>query len=195
MTDVEAPAIAVAILAAGASTRLGQPKQLVAWRGTTLLRRAADTALDAALGPVLVILGADADRCAAELQGLKVRVVIHMGWRDGMGSSIREAAKALSGDAGIGALLVMACDQPDVDADHLRQLTDEYRRSGADVVGSAYAGTVGIPALFDRTLFAALAALDGDNGARSVLTAPGIRLESVPCPGAAFDVDAQHDLR
>jgi CTP:molybdopterin cytidylyltransferase MocA len=194
MTGADAPPIAVAILAAGASTRLGRPKQLVPWRGTTLLHHAARSALDAAVGPVWVILGSEAERCAAALAGLDVRVFRHDGWSEGMGSTIRVAAEAALSDPGIGAVLVMTCDQPEVAADDLRRLAEEYRRSGAAVVASAYAGTVGIPALFGRSQFEVLAALRGDQGARSVLAAQGDRLVSVPCEAAAFDVDTERDI-
>jgi len=191
MTGVEPLSIAIAILAAGASTRLGRPKQLVSWRGTSLLRRAAATAIDSALGPVLVILGADADRCAKDLMGLDVRIIRHAGWHEGMGSSIRAAAEQVTNDAAIGALLIMTCDQPCVGPNELRQLDAAYRQGGVSMVGSAYAGTVGIPALFDRSQFPALASLCGDRGARALLQSAGPSLRSVSCPAAAFDVDSE----
>lgn len=195
MIGADASPIGIVVLAAGSSTRLGRPKQLVPCRGSTLLHHAARTALDAALGPVLVVLGADADSCAPTLDGLDVGIIRFAGWREGMGATIRAAVTATgtASAATVGALILTACDQPDVSAEDLRRLAEEYRRTGAAVVGSAYAGTVGIPALFDRSRFAALESLTGDRGARAILLSEGARLVSVPCPSAAFDVDAESD--
>jgi molybdenum cofactor cytidylyltransferase len=193
MTGADEPLIGIVVLAAGPSTRLGRPKQLIPYRGATLLRHAAQVALDAALGPVLVVLGAGAEACTQELDGLDVRSLNHAGWREGMGSSIRAGARALAADRAIGALILTACDQPSVRAEDLRRLVEEYRQSEAKVVGSAYAGTVGIPALFDRARFGALESLSGDRGAKTILGAEVGGLVSVPCPSAAFDVDAESD--
>jgi molybdenum cofactor cytidylyltransferase len=196
MTGADAPLsplIGIVVLAAGGSTRLGRPKQLIPYRGATLLRHAAQIALEAALGPVLVVLGANAESCGQELHGLDVRTLIHAGWRDGMGSTIRAAAEALAADHAIGALILTACDQPQVSPMDLRRLAEEYRHTGATAVGSAYAGTVGIPALFDRSRFAVLETLSGDQGAKAIMRSEGDRLATIPCPSAALDVDAEAD--
>ena len=193
MTGADAPSIGIAVLAAGASTRLGRPKQLVVHQGSTLLRHAARTAIDAALGPVLVVLGAGAEACREELDGLPVGILIHDGWREGMGSTISAAAQAMTKDGAVAALILTACDQPDVGPGDLRRLAAAPRHKGVAVVGSAYAGTVGIPALFARSRFPALIALTGDAGAKAVLRAEGAQLASVDCPAAAFDIDAEAD--
>ncbi len=194
MTGADAARIGVAVLAAGASTRLGRPKQLVSWRGSTLLRHAAQVALDAGLGPVLVLLGAEAERCAPALEGLAVHVIVCDGWREGVGATIRAAAEAASAfTPPVDALILTTCDQPAVGPGHLRRLADAYRNGGARLVGSAYTGIVGIPALFDRSSFPSLASLRGDQGAKSVLSAGGAGLAAVPCPEAALDVDTESD--
>ena len=193
MTGADAPRIGIVVLAAGGSTRLGRPKQHIPYRGATLLRHAAQIALDAALGPVLVVLGADAAACTLQLDGLNVRALVHAGWREGLGSTIRAATGAMATDDGVGAIILTSCDQPDVSAEDLRRLAGVYRQSGATVVGSSYAGTVGIPVLFDRSRFGVLETSAGDQGAKAILRAEGDRLATIPCPSAAFDVDAEAD--
>ncbi len=89
-------ASALMILAAGASTRLGQPKQLLPFRGRSLLRHAAETALASVCRPVVVVLGAFAERLRHELNGLPVQVAMNLQWKEGMSSSIRAGLKALA---------------------------------------------------------------------------------------------------
>jgi len=205
-------AVAVVVLAAGESRRLGTPKQLVLWRGRTLLRRAAETALACArrpgtsarraggatavpLGPVVVVLGADAPAMRAELDGLAVHVAVNRRWRDGLASSLRSglrAALAASGRGGPAAVLFVTCDQPYVTPSLLRSLVQRFRR-GAPIVACAYAGTLGVPALFDRTLFGELASLEGDAGAKRVIERHRDVVRVVEFERGAADVDTQDD--
>src|SRR5580692_2476743 len=108
--------VALILLAAGPSTRLGQPKQLLPFRGRSLLRHAAETALASSCRPVVVVLGASAERMKSELTDLPVMIAVNSGWESGMGSSIRAGLEALTNgknaDAGVGAVVIMVCDQP-----------------------------------------------------------------------------------
>lgn len=185
----------ILVLAAGASRRLGHPKQLLPFAGTTLLRHAAGTALASRVGPVFVVLGSDAGRCESELSGLPVEIVIHAGWAEGMGSSLRAGvAAAEQRFPGIGALVVTTCDQPRVEPRTLRQLAEACHGPTHSLAACAYAGAVGVPAAFQRRHFPALLALSGDHGARPLLLRHADRLASVPCPEAALDVDTDADL-
>ena len=176
------------MLAAGASRRLGRPKQLLPFRGSTLIHHAARTALDAGLGPVTVVIGAHADECRAALRGLAVRVVLHEGWADGMGSTIAAAVKAARED-GSAAVLLTTCDQPGVTAADLGRLADAHLGGGAAIAAAQYGGTVGIPALFAGEVLDSLLRLRGEQGAKPILEAAGPSLVTVPCPGASRDVD------
>jgi molybdenum cofactor cytidylyltransferase len=180
---------AVVVLAAGASRRLGTPKQLLPYRGTTLLAHAARTALEAALGPVFVVLGSDAERCREALEGLDVTIVDHGTWSRGMGTSIAAGVLAAEAQVGCEAILLMTCDQPGVTAAHLVALAAAQRTTAADAAGSAYRGITGTPAILARRLFPALLALPPDAGARILLADPRYRVVSVPCPACALDVD------
>ena len=160
---------AIAILAAGRSTRLGQAKQLVQWRGASLLQHAVDTAC-ATTPRVLLALGADADALWRSLRvppGLE-RVDVH-DCGDGMSSSLRAVLARADADPALERLLVMLVDQYAVDTAWLRNLLTLADAHPRRMVASRYGGVRGVPALFPRTAFAALAALRGDRGARALL--------------------------
>jgi molybdenum cofactor cytidylyltransferase len=181
--------VPVLLLAAGASRRLGRPKQLVRLGGESLLRRAARAAL-AGGGPALVVLGARAEAMRAELAGLPVTVVVNPDWREGMAASIRAGLRALP--EGAGAVLFLACDQPAVDGQLVNRLLELHGRHPDAVVACAYAGARGIPALFPARCFPALLALTGDRGARGLLA--GADVVELPFPEGAMDVDQEEDL-
>lgn len=190
-------ALAALLLAAGSSCRLGQPKQLVRWKGRTLLRRAVDAALGAGATPVLCVLGSSAEACLAELADLPVSTVIHHGWREGMGSSLRAGLTALEAQApGWAGVLVLPCDLPRVDADSLRRLVDAAAvRPELALVASTFAGTVGPPAILPVRFAPELRGLAGDRGARALLERHADELVTVELPEAAADVDDAGDLR
>ena len=177
------------ILAAGASRRLGRPKQLVQLDGESLLRRAARAAL-AGCAPVLVVVGSRAEEMAAELAGLPVTVVANAAWETGMASSIRAGIQALP--AGEEAVLFLVCDQLAVDAALVRRLL-ETRASHPDaVIACGYAGTRGTPSIFPARCFPGLLELQGDRGARGLLGQPDVVV--VPFPEGDRDVDCPEDL-
>jgi molybdenum cofactor cytidylyltransferase len=187
---VKAGTITTVVLAAGASTRLGRPKQLVEVEGTPLVVRAARTALDADLGPVIVVLGAGADAVEPSLQRLDIACTRNARWQEGMGTSIAAGVEAAAADPRCDAVILMTCDQPRVLAGHLGALATAWRSGHGDAVGSAYGGSVGIPALFARSRFAALSALAPRTGAKALLADAA----SVPCEACAVDVDTPDDL-
>ncbi|MHB8999704.1 MAG: nucleotidyltransferase family protein [Thermoanaerobaculia bacterium] len=182
-------ATVVAILAGGGSRRMGRPKLALPYRGKHLLVCVADTALAAGIGPVVVILGGDAEVYVPLLAGLQVRVVMNESWRDGMASSLRAAVTAAR-EAGAMRLLLMLADQPGVTSSHLQALA----REESAVAATGYDFGAGPPAMFAEELWDALEALRGDEGARSVLRAlTGVGV--VPASWPPEDVDAPDDYR
>jgi molybdenum cofactor cytidylyltransferase len=175
--------IAAVVLAAGASRRLGSPKQLVMLGDETLLERAVRVAREAGCSPVIVVLGAEFERILANCRLGDAVPVIHDKWEEGMGSSIRLGMQACEAAAGV---VVMTCDQPAVTVEHLRSLM-----RGPDVRASSYAGRQGIPAFFPARYFEELKALSGDVGARGLLRSA----ESVELEGGELDVDTVEDLK
>ncbi len=194
MTENERFKLGAVLLAAGGSTRLGRPKQLVEFEGETLLRRAARTLVDSVYYPVVVVLGAETDASPAELEGLPVYSVVNDRWREGMGSSIRVGLERLVGiEPEMEGVLIALCDQPRVTAGMMDLFAARFEGGNNPVVAAAYEGTVGVPALFSKELFTSLLELEGDKGARHLIRTRG-DVATVDIPAAAFDIDTASDL-
>lgn len=193
--DDESESIAVIVLAAGASTRMGEPKQLLPFDGSSLLRRAAETALASSCRPVIVVLGAHADAARRELGGLPVRAVENKEWAEGINSSIRAGIEALNVVGTIEAVVVTLCDQPFVTGENINELVAEYRRTSAALVVAEYDGTLGVPALFARELFGELKHLRAGGGAKRLIAEHADRARRVRLTRAAIDVDTPQDYR
>lgn len=185
------PAHGAVVLAAGASRRLGQAKQLLRIGGESLVRRAARLALTTEPLATAVVVGAHADAVFAEVRDLPVRRVDSSDWRAGMGVSLQAGLAALPA-ACAGALIVL-CDQPALDAGHLRRLCATWRSDTGRAVASGYAGGIGVPALLPRAWFADLAR-SGDAGARDLITRRRDEVVAVDNEALAFDIDRSEDL-
>jgi molybdenum cofactor cytidylyltransferase len=182
------------ILAAGASTRMGQPKQLLPFDGESLVRRSARFGQLSGCFPVIVVLGANGPLIATELEDYPVFVTHNPHWADGMASSIRVGMELLlSTLPEVGSVVISLCDQPLVTPDFLHSLTDIWTRAGKPIIATSYGKTTGVPALFSRELFDELAQLDGQEGARKLIAAHPERVHRVPFPEAALDVDTPED--
>ncbi len=178
--------IAAVVLAAGASRRLGEPKQLVRLGAETLLERAVRVTRAAGCKPIVVVLGAAHVEVLSGCALGDAVTVINDEWLEGMASSIRLGVRTLGlvAKEAEGAV-VMTCDQPAVTAEHLRQLM-----AGGEVMASAYAGRKGVPAYFPVRAFGELLTLRGDAGARELLRGSA----AVELVGGEVDVDTVEDL-
>ncbi|MBV8784102.1 MAG: nucleotidyltransferase family protein [Gammaproteobacteria bacterium] len=187
-----APALFSILLAAGASTRFGSPKQLLRVAGRPLLHTLATRAAEVTGGALIVVLGAGADELAPLLKHSPGSVVINQDWREGLASSIRAGIARLPSTCA-GALLLLA-DQAAVTADDLQRLAGTWRKQPQYIAAASYDGTTGVPAIFPRAMFRALAELRGDVGARTLLRRNADRVVRVSMPSAALDVDTPEDL-
>lgn len=182
------PSTALLLLAAGASTRMGQPKQLLPYRGRTLLRHAAETAVTSGCAPVVLVTGALHEALLPEIAGLPIRAVYNAEWETGMASSIRAGLLALAA-AQPAAVLVMLTDQPLVTPALLRQLVQQQHATQAPAVVAAYGDTLGVPAVFDQALLPELLKLQGQQGAARLIASLGAAVGRVPFPAGLLDVD------
>jgi molybdenum cofactor cytidylyltransferase len=180
------------VLAAGASTRFGSPKQLVRLGGRPLLHTVVSRAADVTGNALIVVLGAGAGELAPLLRHSPGSVVINRYWREGMASSIRLGVARLPATC-TGVMLVLA-DQAAVTRDDLRRLAGTWRRRPTLIAAALYAGSTGAPAIFPRSSFPALVALRGDSGARALLRRSADRVVRVPMPSAELDLDTPEDL-
>jgi len=179
------------ILAAGGSTRLGEPKQLLEFHGETLVRAAVRAAQEGGCDAVCVVTGharAAVEHAVADLDPILAH---NKEWQRGMGSSVR---LGLSAVLDVSAVVLLACDQPAVDAKVIRSLIEQYDQSERAIVASRYSGTLGIPAMFAESCFAELQGLPDDRGAKAVILADPARVTPFEFPGGALDIDFPDDL-
>lgn len=182
------------ILAAGNSSRLGEPKQLLSYKGETLLRKIAVTAISTGLSPVIVVLGAEQESIARTLEGLPVIPAYNPNWEKGMSGSLRAGLdKAEELVPELDALIFTVCDQPMVTTTLLLELLDTRRITGKPIVACAYKDARGTPALFDRSIFPALRELAGDAGARKLISTLGDQVATIDFPEGYIDIDTKND--
>ena len=188
--------VAAIIAAAGASRRLGQPKQLVPVNGEPLLQRAVRSAIEAGAKPVFVVLGAHRQDIQSAIDFGSARVIVNDAWEEGIASSIQAGVKAVETEAaGCSGVLLMTCDQPRVTSGHLRKMIEEFdTRKKVVMIASLYAGTRGTPAIFPRAMFADLLGLRGDKGARGLLAKASLPVVQIPLEGGEVDIDRPEDL-
>ena len=184
---------AAILLAAGGSRRMGSPKQLLIYQGEPLVRRAARTILAAGFSPLCVVVGDQHERVIAALNGLEIMVCLNPDWSRGIGSSVRLGIAELEHRfPESSAALIALADQPGVAPDHLRALAAGFH-SGVDIVASAYDGTLGVPALFDRSLFAKLLTLPEESGAKRLIAAQTGNITTVELKRSQ-DIDTPEDF-
>jgi CTP:molybdopterin cytidylyltransferase MocA len=182
--------IASALLAAGGSRRLGRPKQLLSIDGKPLVVHVLAQLQAAASGPCAVIIGSSADELRDVLAATGCEVLENSSWTEGIASSIRTAVDWAAARGATG-LILAACDQPKLGPEHVRALVDTRARVGA-TAASGYAGTCGIPAIFDASWYPRLRSLTGDRGAGALLRSdPNVAV--VAWPDGAFDIDTPED--
>jgi molybdenum cofactor cytidylyltransferase len=182
----------VLVLAAGASSRLGQPKQLVKLGGRPALHIVVSNAVALAGNAVTVVVGANAREMTHLLAHSPASVIVNRFWEEGMSASLRFGIASLP--PGCDAVLVLLGDQVGVNADDLKRLAAAWKGEQSLIAASVYDQHVGVPAIFPRLCFSELAELRGDRGARSVLERNSYRLIRVPMANAAIDLDTPEDL-
>jgi CTP:molybdopterin cytidylyltransferase MocA len=194
LANVAESQVLVTILAAGASRRLRQPKQLVTIGGESLLRRQCRVALESQTGSVAVVLGCHASECGAVISDLPVARHLNENWEEGLSSSIRQAAKVAIA-AHVGGLLLLHVDQFRLTPADLKSLYAAWTESPRCACVAIYGDDFGPPVIFPRHCFAKLLQLKGDVGARRVLTSlPARDLRLVTLCNAKDDLDEPSQL-
>lgn len=182
------------LLAAGPSNRMGQPKQLLLYQGKTLLERMLQAASGSVYEQVIVVLGAYSESMEKLIDPSKATIVQNNNWEEGIASSIRSGLTALiAGPNHIDAAVFIVCDQPFVSTALLNKLAQKMEETGTKIIASAYGGTVGTPALFDKSFFPALLKLQGHDGAKKIIMEERENMGTVSFPMGDFDIDTLAD--
>jgi molybdenum cofactor cytidylyltransferase len=182
----------IIILAAGSSSRLGLPKQLLQYKNKSFLRLIADKALEVQPLEVIAVLGFASDRMRLEFEDLPIRVVLNHTWTEGIASSIRSGIGAVHSQAE--AALLSLCDQPAVTPELLSKLISLCSPE-KPIAATEYNHILGVPACFHRSIFPELLQLQGDTGAKRAIAQDMTRVAVHPFPQAAIDVDTLEDYQ
>lgn len=185
--------IAGIVLAAGGSTRFGEPKQLLDWHGKPLVSHVVQIAEEGGLSPVVVVTGADHDTVSEVLRGAPVAVVCNTGWAEGQSSSVRAGVQALPKD--VGAAVFLLVDQPLIPSELIKKLLQAHRRSPAPILLPMIDGKAGNPVLFDREVFDSLQELGGDVGGRALFEAYSTRNIPWDEGDSQQDIDTPEDYQ
>ena len=188
--------IGTVILAAGSSSRLGRPKQLLEFGGMTLLGHTVTEAANSNTCSVVVVLGADGDLIANEIDGDIVSIVKNKNWEEGMASSIRLGLNTLlQNKPKIDAIIIMVCDQPFISTGILNDLMATHMKAGKSIVACNYGEAIGTPALFHKSLFKELMQLKGDVGAKKIIQQHRNDVATVLFPKGSIDIDTMEDYQ
>lgn len=191
----ENPNIALIILAAGNSSRLGKPKQLVMFDGETLLEKIVRESLESVCSAIIVVTGQDSEIFRQHLRHFNVDLVENKDWEQGMGTSISCGIRKI-GENGknFEAVVLCVCDQPFVTTQTINNLVMIFQEGKRKIIASSYDETLGVPALFDKELFKELSELRGKNGAKNVIEKYRNETFAVDFPEGEIDVDTEQDL-
>lgn len=183
----------VLILAAGSSSRLGTPKQLLKFQEETLLSKTIKSAQEAISGPVLVVLGSHSDLIKSSLKIDGIRWIVNQNWESGMASSLHEGLTFLEENYDPDQVLVLLSDQPFVSTELIHQLMTEKGKTAKGIAACSYADTIGVPAIIEKKYFSELLNLKGDQGAKKVIKQHLDDLVQIPFGKGNIDIDTQAD--
>ncbi|MDJ0556448.1 MAG: nucleotidyltransferase family protein [Microcoleaceae cyanobacterium MO_207.B10] len=188
--------IGIIILAAGASTRLGQPKQLLIYQEHSLIFNTVKVAVNSGCAPIILVLGAYADLIFPEVSNFPVKVVKNCDWQEGMNSSIKVGINTLKAtQENLAATILMLCDQPFVSTQIIKKIIDVYYLKGKSIVACKYAGTCGVPALFSAKFFPEMLNLKTAKGAKQIIKNSPEQVTTVDFPKGAIDIDTFADYQ
>lgn len=181
------------ILAAGSSSRLGKPKQNLVFQGNTLLLRTIKAALAADCQQIVVVLGANGSVIEPTILNQPIQIIHNPAWEEGMSSSIRHGLTTLlNTHPHMQSVILMLCDQPFADTAIINQLI-QASANNKHLVACNYNGTIGVPALFDKSHFEKLLAINGNEGAKKLLLKYKKEVHTVPFPLGMIDIDTIGD--
>ena len=187
----------IILLAAGNSTRLGSPKQLLLYQGKTLLERIIDTSLEVFIkNKVVVVLGANHHEIASIIKEKNILTSINENWESGMASSIKSGLQTLlSRFPDMERCFISVCDQPYLSGKVFLEMIKMSDTSSKEIIASEYAGTIGVPALFSKKYFEELMNLEGEQGAKKIIRQNRQDADTFIFEEGAIDIDTPLDYK
>jgi molybdenum cofactor cytidylyltransferase len=187
--------IGAVILAAGSSSRLGRPKQLVEYNGKTLLQHTIDCVTDIGFNPSILVLGANRDKILNQTETQNITVSGNSKWAEGIASSILYGLEeSLRLNPSLQHILYLLSDQPYVNQDLLKRLINSHLNGSHDITACTYKNNIGVPALFEMKFFPDLMTLKGDIGAKKIMIQHRDRVHTISFEDGALDVDTEEDV-
>lgn len=184
----------IIILAAGKSSRLGRPKQLLSYKGKTLLQNVIDGALKTSCSPIVVVLGANADEILEQHSNKNIHFIVNPLWENGMASSIVAGLSAVVNlDPYPANIIIAVADQAFITELTFNNLIEKKKSTGKGIIASAYQQTLGTPVLFTKDYFEALLSLEGSSGAKNIVKQYPADVESVAFELGYVDIDTETD--
>ncbi|MCG2460357.1 nucleotidyltransferase family protein [Flavobacteriaceae bacterium F89] len=188
--------IAILILAAGASMRMGRAKQLLPWGKTTLLEHSIAMAIGTNAEQITVVLGANANTIKLAVPMNGISHIVNPNWESGLGSSLACGMQLLTKwKSTHDGILIMLCDQPLMDTGFLNSLIEQFKGGQKGIVATRYGERAGVPAIFSTRYFSELATLHKDFGAKNLLDQNKSDVLSIDPQGKAIDVDTFEDYQ
>jgi Uncharacterized MobA-related protein len=185
----------ILIVAAGNSSRLGEPKQLLKYNGKTLLRNVVEEAIKVS-DSVIVVTGSGHSQISKEIENIEVNIIENVKWNEGMGSSIKMGITQLVNEfPDVQNIIISVCDQPFIEASVFSNLIQMQKDSQKGIVAAKYSETLGTPVLFTKKYFAELLKLSGREGAKKMLQKFKNDIAEINFEKGAIDIDTQSDYQ
>lgn len=182
------------ILAAGASSRMGRPKQFLKIDNETLIRKTVNVAISAGAAKTIVVSGLDHELIKKELSVLPTQVIVNLHSEMGMGGSIKCGVDhVIKNYSNLDGVVIMVCDQPLLSHTHLSKIISKHQTTQSPIVASFYSGKNGVPVFFHRSMYENLLTIKDQHGARNVIDQNSALVKSIDFPEGSIDIDTPED--
>ena len=192
---VEHKNIGILLLAAGSSSRLGQPKQLVKINHEILIEYIINSALATPCNPIVIVLGAHYQKIKPLIEHHSIYVLVNKNWEKGMGSTIACGMDfIIKNFPNLKAVILLVCDQYKLSEKDILKLITIYEKTEKNIIASKYGNTIGVPALFSKNIFQELIKLNSHQGAKNIINQYKNELATIDFPEGISDLDTKEDL-
>lgn len=187
--------IAILILAAGSSSRLGTSKQLLQVNSEPLLIKVVNSSLATPVNKVFVVLGSNKEEHQKIIDSLPVEIIVNQEWKNGMGNSIKAGIRSIISYGNFSGVVILVCDQPYLNTQHINKLIESHDKTKKGIVASWYANSPGVPAYFDNSFFEKILQIHDEQGAKMIFTQYVDQVTYVDFPEGVIDIDTMEDYR